>query len=79
MDCVEIVHGTGKTDEILGPLRKSVKKWRERFSTAGIHLSLCDGPVESSKVDAETSCSAREPGIEWRRDLGWWMIPACRE
>ena len=53
MDCVEIVHGAGKTGEILGPLRKSVKKWCERFSTAGIHLSLNGEAVESSVTGVE--------------------------
>ena len=65
-DCVEIVHGAGKTDEILGPLRKSVKKWRVRFSTPRIHLSPRCELAESRVVAGETSCRTSELGIELR-------------
>ncbi len=65
-DCVEIVHEAGKTGEILGPLRKSVKKWCERFSTPRIHLSPTCEVAESRVVAGETSCRTNELGIELR-------------
>ena len=69
-DCVEIVHGAGKTDEILGPLRKSVKNWCERFSTARIQLSPTYEVAESKFVVGETSCRTDTLGIELRPSSG---------